>query len=310
MPDTKKYLDDQGLLYYHGKIKDIFVNGVAWDSTNNKITKTIGSSTTDVVTAATLKTAMSLNEVGNFKAVSTVANQGLSDQEKRNARDNIGAGSSGLTSVSYDTTNDKIIYTDAGGNHDVVTAATLKADMGLPADFDGSFSKVTSTPTTLAGYGITDAKIESGVITLGSNTITPVTDISGKADVATTLAGYGITDASVNPSTGVFTLGSNTYTVKIDNGELTVGSNTWSLTNVYKYKGSVATKAVLDAMTKSSLTPGDVYNVEADGQNYAYVSWDNTTNKPVWDALGGTFTIASITNADIDAIIAGTYTTS
>ena len=176
MPDTKKYLDDQGLLYYHGKIKDIFVNGVAWDSTNNKITKTIGSSTTDVVTAATLKTAMSLNEVGNFKAVSTVANQGLSDQEKRNARDNIGAGSSGLTSVSYDTTNDKIIYTDAGGNHDVVTAATLKADMGLPADFDGSFSKVTSTPTTLAGYGITDAKIESGVITLGSNTITPVDD--------------------------------------------------------------------------------------------------------------------------------------
>ncbi len=39
--------------------------------------------------------------------------------------------------------------------------------------------------TTLAGYGITDAKIESGVITLGSNTITPLTqhqDISGKAD--------------------------------------------------------------------------------------------------------------------------------
>ena len=36
--------------------------------------------------------------------------------------------------------------------------------------------------TTLAGYGITDAKIESGVITLGSNTITPVTDISGKQD--------------------------------------------------------------------------------------------------------------------------------
>lgn len=39
--------------------------------------------------------------------------------------------------------------------------------------------------TTLAGYGITDAKIESGVITLGSNTITPITshqDISSKAN--------------------------------------------------------------------------------------------------------------------------------
>lgn len=33
-------------------------------------------------------------------------------------------------------------------------------------------------PTTLAGYGITDAKIASGVITLGSNTITPLTSAS------------------------------------------------------------------------------------------------------------------------------------
>ena len=32
-----------------------------------------------------------------------------------------------------------------------------------------------TNPTTLSGYGITDAKIASGVITLGSNTITPLT---------------------------------------------------------------------------------------------------------------------------------------
>ena len=37
----------------------------------------------------------------------------------------------------------------------------------------------------MAGYGITDAKIANGVITLGSNTIVPLTshqDISGKVD--------------------------------------------------------------------------------------------------------------------------------
>lgn len=41
--------------------------------------------------------------------------------------------------------------------------------------------------TTLAGYGITDAKIANGVITLGSQSITPLTshqDISGKANLA------------------------------------------------------------------------------------------------------------------------------
>ena len=37
-----------------------------------------------------------------------------------------------------------------------------------------AFSEITSKPTTLSGYGITDAKIENGTITLGSNTITPV----------------------------------------------------------------------------------------------------------------------------------------
>jgi hypothetical protein len=34
---------------------------------------------------------------------------------------------------------------------------------------------ISNTPTTISGYGITDAKIASGVITLGSNTITPLT---------------------------------------------------------------------------------------------------------------------------------------
>ena len=42
--------------------------------------------------------------------------------------------------------------------------------------------------TTLAGYGITDAKIVDGTITLGTATITPLTqhqDISGKQDKIT-----------------------------------------------------------------------------------------------------------------------------
>lgn len=51
--------------------------------------------------------------------------------------------------------------------------------------------------STLAGYGITDAKISSGTITLGSNSITPVTDISGKQDkitgAATTITSSNLT---------------------------------------------------------------------------------------------------------------------
>ena len=50
-----------------------------------------------------------------------------------------------------------------------------------------------TNPTTLSGYGITDAKIANGVITLGSNTITPLTehqDITGKQDKLTTQTAY------------------------------------------------------------------------------------------------------------------------
>lgn len=41
-----------------------------------------------------------------------------------------------------------------------------------------SWSDVTSKPTTIAGYGITDAKIVGTTITLGNNTITPLTSFT------------------------------------------------------------------------------------------------------------------------------------
>lgn len=47
------------------------------------------------------------------------------------------------------------------------------------------WSSITNTPTTISGYGITDAKINNGTITLGSNTITPLTSVSVPSTVPT-----------------------------------------------------------------------------------------------------------------------------
>lgn len=72
----------------------------------------------------------------------------------------------------------------------------------------------------------------------------------------------------------------------------------------YKYKGSVATQADLPS---SGNTAGDVYNVEADGTNYAWTG-------SAWDALGGSFDasnlwakdeLVAITTAEIDTIVDG-----
>ena len=64
------------------------------------------------------------------------------------------------------------------------------------------------------------------------------------------------------------------------------------LTNAYVYKGSVATVSDLPS---SGVEAGWVYNVEASGMNYAW-------NGSAWDALGETFSITAITNAEIDTI--------
>lgn len=94
-------------------------------------------------------------------------------------------------------------------------------------------------------------------------------------------------------------LSTNDYTTAEKNKLAAFGdASTYALksdiTNMYKYKGSVATVSLLPS---TGQTAGDVYNVEANGMNYAW-------NGEEWDPLGEIFTITSISNNDIDVIVA------
>ena len=92
--------------------------------------------------------------------------------------------------------------TDPTNAQDAATKAYVDASV-----FDGAFGSLSGTPTTLAGYGITDAATTNnmaptgavdftGATTIDFNTVTinnlEFADISAKP---TTIAGYGITDA-------------------------------------------------------------------------------------------------------------------
>ena len=93
----------------------------------------------------------------------------------------------GIT-VTYDDTNGKLNFVVA----------------------DQAFSQITSKPTTVSGYGITDAYTKTEVNTTLGNYYTKTaadTLLSGKANTATTLAGYGITDAT--PSSHIGTGGTS-----------------------------------------------------------------------------------------------------
>ena len=66
------------------------------------------------------------------------------------------------------------LYDHTGDSTKHITAAERTA-WNNKSTFSGAFSALTGKPTTLSGYGITDAKIANGTITLGGNTITPLT---------------------------------------------------------------------------------------------------------------------------------------
>lgn len=72
------------------------------------------------------------------------------------------------------------------------------------------------------------------------------------------------------------------------------------ITNVYKFKGSVEN---FEALPKSDMTAGDVYDVKAaHGDNPAGTNFAWTGTE--WDPLGGAFHVDAIATSAIDALFA------
>ena len=95
-----------------------------------------------------------------------------------------------------------------------VTAGTYKS---VTVNATGHVTAGTN-PTTLSGYGITDAKIANGVITLGSNTITPLTASStlDASKVSGTLPASTYVDTKYTAGTGL-TLDGTQFKVTSEN---------------------------------------------------------------------------------------------
>ena len=203
----------------------------------------------------------------------------------------------------------------AGNNVTISEDGTISAIQGKvdlspyakTADVNTALNKKADVATTLKGYGITDAKIANGVITLGTNTITPLTQhqslaeyaksadmntaLGKKADVATTLKGYGITDAKI--AGGVITLGANTITPLTQHQSLAAYAKSADVENTY------AKKADLPINGKAV---GDVYNVVAADASHGIKAGDNVVwNGNAWDNLSGVVDLSAyIKAADAD----------
>ena len=92
----------------------------------------------------TTKSDVGLGNVGNFKAVSTVSNQGLSDTEKSNARSNIGAQVAGSYASSTHTHDDRY-YTES----EIDSKLNGKAN----SSHTHTKSQITDFPTSMPANG-------------------------------------------------------------------------------------------------------------------------------------------------------------
>ena len=108
----------------------------------------------------------------NWISANTILSNGELGYETDTQKAKIGDGTTAWNSLAY------FIYRPTFA--DILSKPTTIAGFGITDAFDGNFGSLAGRPTTLAGYGITDAF--DGTFT-------------NLASKPTTLAGYGITDA-------------------------------------------------------------------------------------------------------------------
>ena len=291
-----KYLDNDGLLYLWQKIKNVFATK---DSLNDKVDKETGKglSTNDYTTAEKNK----LNDVASGAQVNVIETVKVNNTALTPSKKTVNIT---VPTKTSDITNDSgfITSTDVpeGAAASTTTpkmngTAAVGTEMAFARGDHVHPSDTSRVPTTrkVAGHALsTDVTLIKSDVGLGN------VDNTADVDKPISTAQQTALDGKVDKVTGKG-LSTNDYTTAEKSKLAAFGSaETYALksdiTNMYKYKGSVAT---VSALPSSDNTTGDVYNVESSGMNYA---WNGTA----WDALGEIFTITSISNGDIDTIVA------
>ena len=277
---------------------------------SGKLPAVDGSNLTGVSTATTLAalTDVDLTGIANDKIIkynSTSSKWEIADDTAG------GGGSSAFTGLSDTPANftggaSKFVKVNAAGN-----ALEYVADPGyltsVPAQ---SFASLTGKPTTIAGYGITDALAlgTSATTALAGNTTFSFASLTGKP---TTLAGYGITDGYTNAKVDARITNAGVTGAKITNWDTAYGwgnhagagyltsvpaqsfaSLTGKPTTISGY-GITDLNASIDAHLNQS-NPTSGYVLSWNGSDYAWVTNAGYTNTDFDNRLA-TKTTANLT---------------
>ena len=311
---TKKYLDDNGLLYLWGKIKSLVTGSVP--TKTSELTNDSGFITADDVPEGAQASSTSPKmdgtaSVGSETAFARGDHRHPSDTSKQDTISDLATIRSGAAAgaTAYQKPSGGIPDTDLSADVNASLALANSAiqshqDISGKADKSATVSTVTYNTTakkitkTING-STTDVVTAAKIVTDGGG-ITSHQDISGLAPKASPAL-------SGTPTAPTAAAGTNTTQIATT-AFVTSAVNT-AVSSLYKVKG---TKATYSALPTTGNVTGDVWNVTAAYGTYpAGTNW--VWNGEEWDALGGSIDLsgyvlqsdlATITNAEIDTIVA------
>jgi hypothetical protein len=189
---------------------------------------------------------------------------------------------------------------------------------GGAGNFSGAFNDLTNLPTTLAGYGITDAVLSPANYTELTNKPNIPTDVSDLTDSSNLLSSGGNFDGNYNNLTNKPSLFSGSYNDLTDKPALftgnyndlynrpTIPQDLGDLTNNAGYLKTITSS---DVVTALGYTPQNA--ATAFGGSYTDLTnkptdiSDFTDNNGLLSSGGGATTIAALTDVDTTGASAG-----
>lgn len=263
-----KYLDENGLLYFWQKIKNLFVTDVTYNSTSKKIQKTKAGTTSDLVTLSTVATSGSYNDLSNRPTIPSGVEKSTTTPKM-----------DGTAAIGSETR-------FAAGDHIHPTDTSRQADLGVT-----DLNLVTTDVT-----GIKFLRV-GGLEVGGTNLLTG----EGLDTVNSIVAQTYVPNTAKGAASGVCPLDANS---KVDAQYLP--SYVDDVIEAYARSGATALSASWLSTTSggSALTPetGKIYVLMADSTTYSantQFRWSGSAYVKLAD--GG---VSAITNAEIDTIVA------
>ena len=279
---------------------------------SDKVDKTVeinGHALTGNVTVS--KSDVGLGNVGNFKAVSTEASQGLTSTEQSNARANIGAGTSSLVLGETETTayrgdRGKTAYDHSQAAHARTDATKVESSTtNGKIKINGTETTVYTHPSGTNPHGTTKSDVELGNVTNDAQVKRSEMGVSGGV---ATLDSAGKVPTSQLPSyvDDVLEYASlSSFPTTGESGKIYVALDTnktyrWSSTAYVEISASLAL-----GTTSSTAYYGDKGKTAYDHSQTAHARTDATNTNVSYDTTNKKIT-KSVNGAASDVVSAST----